>query len=102
MRINIYSQELTSEVKLIKKESNTGVVYQAVQLVLHSSPMLHHPPEDDDKEMRRVDEFGSVDWYYYPTVHAPLGPVTLGSYPSKQAALAAGEAYVQRKRAACP
>lgn len=49
MRINVYSQELTSEVKVIEKESNTGLVYSAVQLILHSSPMLHHPPEDDDR-----------------------------------------------------
>lgn len=49
MRINVYSQELTSEVKLIGKESNTGLHYSAVQLMLHSSPMLHHPPEDDDR-----------------------------------------------------
>lgn len=49
MRINVYSQELTSEVNLLAKESNTGVVYHAAQLVLHSSPMLHHPPEDDDR-----------------------------------------------------
>lgn len=49
MRINVYSQELTSETKLISKESNTGVTYHAVQLMLHSSPMLHHPPADDDR-----------------------------------------------------
>lgn len=49
MRINVYSQELTSEVKLIGKESNTGIVYHAVQIMLHSSPMLHHPPMDDDR-----------------------------------------------------
>jgi len=49
MRINVYSQELTNEVKLISKESNTTVKYHAVQLMLHSSPMLHHPPEDDDR-----------------------------------------------------
>lgn len=49
MRINVYSQELTDEVKTIKKESNTGIVYSAVQLMLHSSPMLHHPPKDDDR-----------------------------------------------------
>lgn len=49
MRINVYSQELTSEVLLISKESNTGIVYHGVQLVLHSSPMLHHPPDDDDR-----------------------------------------------------
>jgi hypothetical protein len=49
MRINVYSQELTSEVNLLAKESNTGVTYHAAQLVLHSSPMLHHPPQDDDR-----------------------------------------------------
>jgi hypothetical protein len=49
VRINVYSQELTDEVHLIGKESNTGVVYHAVQMMLHSSPMLHHPPDDDDR-----------------------------------------------------
>lgn len=49
MRINVYSQEITSEVQTIEKTSNTGLVYSAVQLMLHSSPMLHHPPEDDDR-----------------------------------------------------
>lgn len=49
MRINVYSQELTDEVKLISKESDTGLLYSAVQLILHSSPMLHHPPADDDR-----------------------------------------------------
>lgn len=49
MRINVYSQELTSEVVSIEKTSNTGVVYSAAQLVLHSSPLLHHPPMDDDR-----------------------------------------------------
>ena len=49
MRINVYSQELSNEVILIEKKSNTEVVYHAAQLILHSSPMLHHPPEDDDR-----------------------------------------------------
>src|ERR1700677_3985709 len=49
MRINVYSQELTSEVLSISKASNTGVVYKAVQFVLHSSPMMHQPPQDDDR-----------------------------------------------------
>lgn len=49
MRINIYSQELTDEVNLIEKESNTSIVYSAVQFMLHSSPLLHHPPADDDR-----------------------------------------------------
>lgn len=49
MRINVYSQELTSEVILVEKGSNTGVVYHAAQLILHSSERLHHPPQDDDR-----------------------------------------------------
>lgn len=49
MRINVYSQELTDEVCPVEKESNTGVVYSAVQFMLHSSDHLHHPPKDDDR-----------------------------------------------------
>jgi hypothetical protein len=49
VRINVYSQELTDEVLLIEKPSNTGVTYHAAQLILHSSPKLHHPPQDDDR-----------------------------------------------------
>lgn len=49
MRINVYSQELTDETNLIEKVSNTGLVYSGVQIMLHSSPMLHHPPQDDDR-----------------------------------------------------
>lgn len=48
MRINVYSQEFTSEVVEVRKESNTGIVYSAVQIILHSSDKLHHPPQDDD------------------------------------------------------
>ena len=49
MRINVYSQEVTDEVILVEKQSNTGVVYSAVQFILHSSEKLHHPPVDDDR-----------------------------------------------------
>ena len=49
MRINVYSQELTDEVVRLEKESNTGRIYRAAQLILHSSDKLHHPPKDDDR-----------------------------------------------------
>lgn len=49
MRINVYSQEITEEVIEITKKSNTGIVYHAVSIILHSSDMLHHPPMDDDR-----------------------------------------------------
>lgn len=61
MRINVYSQELTNEANLISKGSNTGVKYHAVQFILHSSPMLHHPPEDDDR---------SAVTFWLPKTHA--------------------------------
>lgn len=49
MRINVYSQELTNEINVVEKESNTGLIYTAVQIMLHSSDKLHHPPKDDDR-----------------------------------------------------
>lgn len=49
MRINVYSQELTDEINVVEKVSNTGLVYSAVQIMLHSSEKLHHPPQDDDR-----------------------------------------------------
>lgn len=49
MRINVYSQELTNENLTVEKVSNTGLIYSAVQLVLHSTDRLHHPPQDDDR-----------------------------------------------------
>lgn len=49
MRINVYSQELTNEVQVEEKRSNTGLVYTAVRMMLHSSEKLHHPPVDDDR-----------------------------------------------------
>lgn len=49
MRINVYSQEITDEVQTETKKSNTGRVYTAVRLMLHSSERLHHPPADDDR-----------------------------------------------------
>lgn len=49
MRINIYSQELTTEIQIEEKISNTDIPYTGIRLVLHSSPMLHHPPQDDDR-----------------------------------------------------
>jgi hypothetical protein len=55
MRVNIYSQELIldlsndGEPELGIRQSNTGIGYSFIRLPLHSSPMLHHPPEDDDR-----------------------------------------------------
>lgn len=55
MRVNIYSQELILDLSnegepgLGLQQSNTGAGYSFIRLPLHSSPKLHHPPEDDDR-----------------------------------------------------
>lgn len=49
MRINIYSQELTTEIQTEQVVRDTGRTYSAVRLILHSLDRLHHPPEDDDR-----------------------------------------------------
>jgi hypothetical protein len=54
MRINVYSQELILDggVSILERSeqiANTGVIYSAVRLFLHSSDRLHHPPQDDDR-----------------------------------------------------
>jgi hypothetical protein len=49
MRINVYSQELTHEVKLISKEADTGVTYFGARMYLASPDILHHTEDDDDR-----------------------------------------------------
>lgn len=65
MRINVYSQELNTDmrggepltgseryhnvIETVQQRSNAGVTYSAVRLLLHSSERLHHPPMDDDR-----------------------------------------------------
>lgn len=49
MRINVYSQELTSEVSIVEKQADTGIIYSGIRLMLHSSPLLHNTVLDDDR-----------------------------------------------------
>lgn len=49
MRINVYSQELTKEIKLISKTADTGITYYGARLYLASPDILHHTEEDDDR-----------------------------------------------------
>lgn len=53
MRINVYSQELTKEVKMVSSDT-TGtdgepVTYHGVRMYLASPDILHHTPDDDDR-----------------------------------------------------
>ena len=53
MRINVYSQELTSEVMLVAKEgtdsAGNDATFTGVRMMLASAETLHHTPDDDDR-----------------------------------------------------
>jgi len=50
MRINVYSQELTKEIRIVNKvAADTGILYFGVRLFLASPEILHNTPEDDDR-----------------------------------------------------
>lgn len=52
MRINVYSQEINldfGQLESIVQQADTGVVYSAVRLFLHSSDRLHDVPGDDNR-----------------------------------------------------
>jgi hypothetical protein len=49
MRMNVYSQELTKEVREVRKVADNGVTYYGVRIYLASPDILHHTPDDDDR-----------------------------------------------------
>jgi hypothetical protein len=53
MRVHVYSQELTSETDLVRKEGTDKEgqpeTFYGVRLFLKSPEELHHTPEDDDR-----------------------------------------------------
>lgn len=49
MRINVYSQELAKEVKLVEKRAETGIVHYGVRIYLAYPGILHNTPDDDDR-----------------------------------------------------
>lgn len=49
MRINIYNEEFTDRVEIVRAEAkNTGMEFIGVRFYLKSPPELHTGPEDDD------------------------------------------------------
>jgi hypothetical protein len=75
MKINVYSQELTGVVLAVRKKSNAGLVYSAVQFILHSSPLLHHPPQAPSPfgcpSLRSVGRRSPVRWMPLPSWFGP-------------------------------
>lgn len=49
MRVNIYAEEITSEVQTVTKKADTGNEFTGVRFMLRSSEYLHNNPNDDDR-----------------------------------------------------
>ena len=50
MRINVYHEELTTEICFVEKYvSETKLTYFGVRLFMRSAPELHHTSNDDDR-----------------------------------------------------
>lgn len=50
MRINVYHEELTTEMEFVKKHvEKTGNTYFGLRIFLKSPPDLHHTSDDDDR-----------------------------------------------------
>lgn len=49
MRINVYSEEMTDEIEVIKKTADTGATFYGVRLLLKSHDDLHTADDDDDR-----------------------------------------------------
>lgn len=49
MRVNVYAEELTQEVEIVRKTIEDGREFLAVRLFLKSAKDLHHTPKDDDR-----------------------------------------------------
>lgn len=53
MRVNVYSQELTSHHELVRSEGKNDAgepaVFYGIRLYLESAPTLHYTAEDDDR-----------------------------------------------------
>jgi hypothetical protein len=53
MRVNVYTEELTGEVQVVRAEYTDSEGQKAenwgIRFVLKSHPDLHHQPKDDDR-----------------------------------------------------
>jgi hypothetical protein len=49
MRINVYNEEITNEIKIVWVEPRPGVRYCGVRFFLKSHEDLHHTENDDDR-----------------------------------------------------
>ncbi len=62
MRLNVYEEELTNEVRVVQTTAdNTKITYYGVRFYLKSAPELHATEADDD---RSAVTFWFGDWAF--------------------------------------
>jgi len=49
VKVNVYKEEQTEEVQVIRKTAGTGAEYIGISFILHSATELHYETEDDDR-----------------------------------------------------
>lgn len=49
VRINVYDEEVTGEVQVVRKTADTGVSFTGFRVLLASPAVLHNKPGDDDR-----------------------------------------------------
>jgi len=49
MRLNLYAEELTDEVELVKKVVDSGQTFYGIRFFLQSPDVLHYNSDDDDR-----------------------------------------------------
>ena len=49
MRVNVYAEELSDDVRVVHTKADTGRTYSGVRFLLHSSDYLHYNDGDDDR-----------------------------------------------------
>lgn len=49
MRINIYNEELTTDIEIVMKTADTGNIFYGIRFYLKSAESLHNDKLDDDR-----------------------------------------------------
>ena len=75
MRINVYSQELTNEVNVIEKVSNTGLVYTAFRNSINLSlliPIIIYSTSVNPTDIEETFSLGAILFFRKPNSYEEL------------------------------
>jgi hypothetical protein len=49
MRVNVYAEEVSGDIEIVRTTADTGASFVGLRIYLHSSEKLHHRAGDDDR-----------------------------------------------------